>query len=163
MPEGVMEWFDPATGVGRIARGGQRLTVRDEDVARDARVAGTRVHFDVDRERPGEAVRVTGRLAKRTRPQHHGVGRLPGGRRPDDQQASGDPFGRPLVGRDVRAEEVAMTWCHRLVEGDLTGALSLCASTAVLHTATGVFTSPSAMSAALESWPYTGSGIEPVR
>jgi ribosome-associated translation inhibitor RaiA len=162
MPEGVMEWFDPATGVGRIVRAGQPLMVREEDVDRNARVAGARVHFDVDHERPGEALRVTGRRGTRTRPQHHGVGRLTGARLPDDDHVAGDPFQRPVIDGLVHPKKVATAWYQRVVEGDLTGALSLCAPTAVLHTATGVFTSRSAIAAALGSWPYTGAGIEPV-
>jgi ribosome-associated translation inhibitor RaiA len=89
------------------------------------------------------------------------VGRLTGARRPDDKHVSRDPSLAPVVAGDVHPERVAMVWCRRVVEGDLVGALSLCAPSAVLHTATGVFTSPSAMTAALESWPYTGAGIEP--
>jgi ribosome-associated translation inhibitor RaiA len=157
-----MEWFDPATGVGRIVRAGQRLTALEEEVDRNARIAGARVHFDVDHERPGEALRVVGRRGTRTRPQHHGVGRLTGARRPDDKHVARDPFQPPVVNGAVHPEKVAKAWSQRMVEGDLTGALSLCAPTAVLHTAAGVFTSPSAMAAALGSWPYTGAGIEPV-
>ena len=40
MPEGVMEWFDPGTGTGRIAKGGHRFTVSASNVERPAQVAG---------------------------------------------------------------------------------------------------------------------------
>jgi hypothetical protein len=34
MPEGVMEWFDPSTCTGRIAKDGHRFTVSSGDVQR---------------------------------------------------------------------------------------------------------------------------------
>ena len=162
MPEGVIEWFDPATGTGRIARGGQRFTISAVDVERAARRAGARVHFDIDRHRPGEALNVTSRPGGRSRPQHHGVGRLTGARHPDAKaRASADPFERPLVDRDVHPERVAVAWSRYVAAGDVPAAVALCAPTAVLHTSAGELTGLTRISEAIEAWPYTGTNIEP--
>ena len=64
MPEGLMEWFDPATGTGRIAKGGHRYVTSSPDVEPAAQIAGARVHFDVNRHRPGEALNVTSRRGR---------------------------------------------------------------------------------------------------
>lgn len=163
MPDGVIEWFDPATGTGRIAKGGHRFSVSSLDVERAAQVAGARVHFDVDRHRPGEALHVTRRPGRRSRARHHGVGRLTGARHPDDKgPASADPFERPLVDRDVHPEKVVAAWVRHIVAGDVRAAVSLCAPTAVLHTSTDDRTGTSAVSDALEAWPCTGSQVEPI-
>jgi hypothetical protein len=83
MPEGVMEWFDPSTCTGRIAKDGHRFTVSSGDVQRAAQVTGARVHFDIDRHQPGHAGKVTSRPGGRSRPRHHGAGRQTGARHPD--------------------------------------------------------------------------------
>ena len=138
MPEGLMEWFDPATGTGRIAKGGHRSRISAPDVEPAAQVAGARVHFDVNRHRPGEALNVTSRKGGRSRPQHHGVGRLTGARHPDAKgPASADPFEHPVVNRDVHPEKVAAAWARHVAAGDVPAAIALCAPTVVLHTSTG--------------------------
>jgi ribosome-associated translation inhibitor RaiA len=163
MPEGVIEWFDPATGTGRIARGGQRFTVSAVDVERAARLPGARVHFDIDRHRPGEALNVTSHPGGRSRPRYHGVGRLTGARRPDAKRlASADPFERPLVDGEVHPERVAAAWSRYVAAGDVLAAVALCAPTAVMHTTAGELRGPTRISEALEAWPYTGTNIEPV-
>jgi hypothetical protein len=63
MPEGVITWFSPATGTGRISRGGQRFTVSAVGAERAAELGGVQVHLDIDRHRPSEALNVTSRPA----------------------------------------------------------------------------------------------------
>ena len=163
MPEGVMEWFDPSTGTGRIAKDGHRFTVGTEDVPRAAQVAGARVHFDVDRHQPGRARNVTSRPGGRSRPRHHGVGRQTGARHPDAKgRVSGDRFERPLVDRDVHPEKVAAAWARHVTSGDLVAAVALCAPTVVLHTTAGDVSGSKHVSEALERWPYAGTHIDPV-
>ncbi len=163
MPDGVMEWFDPATGTGRIARDGRRYVADVVDVEPPARVSGARVHFDIDGHRPGEAVNVSSRRGGRSRPRHHRVGSLVGARRPDAKGPSpADPFGRPLIDRQVHPEAVARAWARHVTAGDLEAAASLCAPNAVLHLSTGETKGQLAIGAGLEAWPYAGARVEPI-
>ena len=163
MPDGVMDWFDPATGTGRITKGGRTYTVYAADVEPSARIPGARVHFDVDRHSPGEARDVTSRQGRRTRPRHHRVGDLTGARHPDAKgRAAADPFERPLIDPDVHAEDVVAAWTHDVTTGDIESAVALCAPNAVLHTASGTKKGHAAISAELTAWPVAGAEIDPI-
>jgi ribosome-associated translation inhibitor RaiA len=163
MPDGVMEWFDPSTGTGRIAKGGRAYTADAVEVEPSARIPGARVHFDVDRRRPGEARNVTSRRGGRSRPRHHRVGDLSGARHPDAKgPAAADPFERPLIDRDVHPEKVAAAWTRHMTTGDVESAVALCAPNVVLHTGTCKKKGHAAISVELDAWPYTGAEIDPI-
>lgn len=49
MPDGIVKEFDEKAGRGRIEDNARRYEVADEDIANDAKFAGARVHFDVER------------------------------------------------------------------------------------------------------------------
>jgi ribosome-associated translation inhibitor RaiA len=135
MPEGVVQWFDPGAGEGRIAKGGRLYSVVGSDMEPETRAAGSRVHFDIDRKRPGVAGNVTALRGGRSDRHHRGRGATTGARRPD---AKGKPTVRPSVDQLIHAENhpanVARRWAALTGEGDVGRTLELYAPDAVVHT-----------------------------
>lgn len=140
MPDGVVQWFDPKRGEGRVVRGGKEYPVEAAEIEPHARVAGARVHFDIAR-RNGVAVATGVRLRGGTHVswRQRRFGDLTGARRPDTKGTA--PFARPHpdVGLRLasRPMEVARRWATLLDDGDLDGALLLYAPDVQLHLADG--------------------------
>lgn len=60
MPDGIVQWFDAATGEGRILRGSRRYAVEASSMEAAARISRARVHFDIDDRPPSDtAINVT--------------------------------------------------------------------------------------------------------
>ncbi|MDY7106217.1 MAG: nuclear transport factor 2 family protein [Actinomycetota bacterium] len=137
MPDGVLQWLDPSTGVAGVVRNTHRYRAELSDIEPAARHAGARIHFDIER-RDGveQAVRVTLRRGRRVSPQQHRFGTLQGARRRDTKGSS--PFARPHpeIGTDLpsRPLDVVGAWAEAVVRRDLDGALLLYAPDAVVHT-----------------------------
>ncbi len=135
MPEGVVQWFDPGSGEGRIAKSGRVYAVAGAAMEPATRVAGCRVHFDVDRRRPGVASNVTALRGGRSDRHHHGRGSTAGARRPDTKSR---PAGRPFFDRLIRAEtrpgDVVRRWAALVDEGEADRAIGFYAPNAVVHT-----------------------------
>lgn len=164
MPDGVVQWFDPATGNAAIVRGGRVFSATAADLEPVARHAGAHVHFDVLREQGVErAVDVT--LRPGTRVSHHQrrYGTLIGARRADTKGPA--PFARPHPerGRALASHplEVARSWVDCLQAGDLDGALSLYAPDAVLHVDGENHVGRSHLGGYLEASPLLGVENDP--
>ena len=71
MPDGVVQWFDAATGKGRILRAGTRYAVDAAQLEPAARHPGARVHFDLE---AGRARHAELRPRTRTSPGGGGAG-----------------------------------------------------------------------------------------
>jgi cold shock CspA family protein len=138
MPRGVMSWFDPATGEGRVRHGSRELVVEADEVEPAARVAGARVTFDLVRVGGGQrAARVRLKRGKRVSPRRSRFGDLTGAHHPDQKGH------RPLHGRMATPErihrredqpaEVARRWLQGLEQGDVGAASHLYTSDARLH------------------------------
>ena len=52
MPDGTVTYFDPSIGRGRIEDSSGKYSVREEDMAPDARSEGARVTYDIERDEP---------------------------------------------------------------------------------------------------------------
>lgn len=136
MPDGVVQWFDPKRGEGRVVRGGKEYPVEAAEIEPHARVAGARVHFDIAR-RNGVAVATGVRLRGGTRVswRQRRFGDLTGARRPDTKGVA--PFARahPEAGLNlaVRPMEVARRWAAAVDTGDLDAALLLYAPAVRVH------------------------------
>ncbi len=135
MPDGMVWWFDPSDGEGRIRHAGRTYVVRSEDMEPEARVAGARVHFDVDRHAPGTASRVSLRPGKRVSRRQRRFGDLTGARRADTKGPAAPGVDRPELGRDLEThpKRVVESWASMLSEGRLDDAMLLFAPNAVLH------------------------------
>lgn len=135
MPDGVVWWFDDKTGEGRILHAGRTYAVREAEMEPPARVAGARVHFDLDAGAPGTATRVTFRPGTRVSRRQRRFGDLTGARRPDTKGPPNVAVDRPDVGRDLESHpgRVADAWATTLSEGRLDDAMLLVAPDAVLH------------------------------
>lgn len=136
MPEGVVQWFDPSTGEARILHGGRRYTAATEDVESAARVAGARVHFDIDASSAADVARnVRLRTGTRVSPRQGRFGDLSGARHPE-ARGSGPPvrehprFDTERVTHPLR---LVQRWVELLAAGDLDGLLGLYAPDASLH------------------------------
>ena len=71
MPDGVVQWFDAATGEAAIVRAGKVLRAAVAELEPVARHPGVRVHFDIRRDHGVErAVEVTLRPGTRVSHQH---------------------------------------------------------------------------------------------
>jgi hypothetical protein len=140
MPDGVMLWFDAASGDGRIEASGRQYPVRQADVEARARTAGARVHFDVDRvDGVRVAVRVTALPGTRTTHRQRRHGDLTGAHRPDDKgrpplTRGGGQTDPPTTGRPIA---LVRRWIAGADSGHLDAVLPLYAPDAVLHGADG--------------------------
>ena len=164
MPDGVVQWFDPATGEGVIVRGGRVFSAATADVESVARHAGAHVHFDIRRDHGAErAVDVTLRPGTRTSHHQRRFGTLVGARRPDTKGSA--PFAHPHPERGLSLAshplEVARSWVDCLQTRDLDGALSLYAPDAVLHEGSVDRVGRSHLGAYLEASPLFGVERDP--
>jgi hypothetical protein len=136
MPDGVVQWFDPKRGEGRVVRGGREYPVEAAEIEPHARVAGARVHFDITR-RNGVAVATGVRLRGGTHVswRQRRFGDLTGARRPDTKGSA--PFAQPHPEAGLRLAarpmEVARGWAASLDGGDVDAALLLYAPGVRLH------------------------------
>lgn len=135
MPNGVVKWFDPKSGDAEVVHSGRRYPARAHDIETVARRDGARVHFDIRRE-DGTDRAVDVRLREGTRVSHHQhrFGTLEGVRRADAKGIGSYATIRPeLRSAAVHPLEVARAWGTCLAEGDVDGALALCAPDVVIH------------------------------
>ena len=159
MPDGVVQWFDAATGDVAIVRAGKVFRSTAAELEPVARHPGVRVHFDIRREHGVErAVAVTLRPGTRVSHQHRRFGTLVGARRPDSKGSA--PFARfhPEFGRADAAHpvEVARAWARRMQSGDVDEALLLYSPDARIHTAGERVSGRSHLKAYLEASPMFG-------
>ena len=84
MPDGVMQWFDPATGGGAVVRKGRIFSTVAAEVEAGARRAGAHVHFHIRDEAGAQrAVNVRLRRDARGARHHRRASSLAGAHRPD--------------------------------------------------------------------------------
>lgn len=160
MPDGVMQWFDPARGVGVITRDGRTFTVVDADIAPAARRAGARVHFDVESGPGGErAVNVTARRGDRSSSQHSRAGSLMGAHGVDAKGATSFKWthSRRRAERSSRPTDVMQLWVRCIGAGDVDGALALYASDAQVHAGGATYGGRRHVHAFLESCGLEGA------
>jgi cold shock CspA family protein len=161
MPRGVMSWFDPSTGEGRVRWGSRELVVDAGEVETAARVAGARVTFDLVRVEGGRrAARVRLKRGKRVSPRRSRFGDLAGAHHPDQKGH------RPLHGRLATPErvhrredqpvEVARRWLQGLEQGDVGAAGYLYTSDARLHDGDTEDCGPAAVRRFLSATPARG-------
>ena len=169
MPRGVMSWFDPSTGEGRVRWGSRELVVDAGEVEPAARAAGARVTFDLVRIDGGKrAARVRLKRGKRVSPRRSRFGDLAGAHHPDQKGH------RPLHGRLTTPErvhrredepvEVARQWLQALEQGDVGAATHLYTSDACLHEEGTDDRGPGAVRRFLSATPVRGrrdARIEP--
>lgn len=163
MPDGVVQWFDPASGQAAIVRGGRVFPATTVELEPVARHPGARVHFDIQRDHGTDrAVHVT--LRQGTRVSHHqrGFGTLVGARRADTKGPAPFAHPHPELGRSLALHplDVARAWVDCLERRDLDGALSLYAPDAVLHAENDI-TGRSHLGAYLEASPLFGIEHDP--
>jgi hypothetical protein len=164
MPDGVVQWFDPATGDAAVVRGGRVYAARVADLEPVARHPGAHVHFDVRREEGAErAVDVTLRFG--TRVSHHQgrFGTLVGDRHVDSAATRAFERIHPDVSRSFALHplEVVRAWIDCLQAGDLDGALSLYLPEAIVHVDGDDLTGRSHIGAYLELSPLLGHEQQP--
>lgn len=162
MPDGVMQWFDPTIGEGRIVRGGRRYTAVAEATEPVARTPGARVHFDIDHSTPGaNAVNVRLREGTRVARSQHRFGDLSGSATPDSKGTA--PFARahPEWGRDLvrHPVRVVQRWASAITDRDLDGAMVSYAPSAVLHVGSDVAVGRSAILGRIEQIPFVGVAV----
>jgi cold shock CspA family protein len=161
MPRGVMIWFDPSTGEGRVRHGSRELVVEVDEVEPAARVAGARVTFDLVRVKGGQrAARVRLKRGKRVSPRRSRFGDLTGAHHPDQKGH------RPLHGRMATPErvhrsedqpvEVARRWLQGLAQGDVSTTSHLYTSDARLHDGASDERGPSAVRRFLDTTTVRG-------
>lgn len=159
MPDGVVQWFDPATGEARVARAGRLFPTSAADMEPVARHPGARVHFDVRRTAGVErAVAVELRRGTHVSHHQHQFGTLVGARTYDAKgpapaaavhpELAGFAGTHPLV--------VARAWATAVAAGDLQGAAALYAPDAVVHLPGRSVSGVAAASGWLESAPVFG-------
>lgn len=161
MPDGVVQWFDLDSGEGRVLHAGKRYVVKAADADPAARVAGARVHFDVERE--FYAVDVQPRAGRRTTRRQRRFGDLTGSPVSD---AKGDaPFAspQPELGRDLQRHPVQVVeqWARSLGDGDLEQAMQLYAPNAALHAGGRVLIGTRAIRGYWEISPLLGRASDP--
>ncbi len=134
MPDGVVQWFDPATGEGRIVHAGRRFAVRGEDMDSTARLPGARVHFDVARGPADTAVNVVLRAGTRAVEHHRRFGTLSGARTADTAGGAASMTKLTSLGRDLERYpmRVAELWSSSLAAADIENMMRLYAPNASL-------------------------------
>ena len=164
MPDGVVQWFDPASGRASIVRGGHVYAAATADLEPVARHPGAHVRFDIRRDHGAESA-VDVRLRAGTRVSHHQrrYGTLTGARRPDTKGPAPFAHAHPERGRMLAAHplEVARSWVDCLQNRDLDGVLSLYASDAVLHVGGEDHAGRSHLGGYLEASPLFGIERDP--
>lgn len=158
MPIGIVEWFDPTAGEGRVVRGARRYAIQRDEVERAARVPRARVHFDIRREgRLLRAVNVTLLEGTRVSRRQGRFGDLVGAAHPDEKGRAPlthrHPDRQPALGLP---EAVAVRWTEALEEGDVETALRLYAPEARLHTEGRTLAGPREIRGYLEGSPLLG-------
>jgi hypothetical protein len=157
MPDGVVQWFDEAAGIGRIVHGGRRYACAAADMERDAQVVGARVHFDIGHD--GEhATAVTARTGGRTGRGHGGVGNLAGAHAPWSK------IGEPSTTATLELRKIDRThplqlargWSDVIARGGLDDALLLYAPDAECHLDAEVLGGRRHLASALERVPVFG-------
>lgn len=149
-----MQWFDTASGEGRIIRNGRRYSAQADSVEPAARVAGARVHFDIGPDRDGSvATDVRLRPGTRVSRRQRRFGDLTGAATTDAKGSAPFATAHPEVGHDLQRHpmRVAEAWAQLLADGDVDGALLLYAPDAALHVGGDVAVGPRAIRAALAS------------
>ncbi len=140
MPDGVVQWFDQATGDAAIVRGGQVYRSSRAELETVARHPGARVHFDIRRDHGVQrAVEVTLRSGRR---------------------AGSAPFARPHpeLGRSGASHplEIARKWARCLRSKDLDAAMLLYSPDAKLHADGRTLSGRSHLKGYLEASPLLG-------
>jgi hypothetical protein len=136
MPDGTVIWYDERTREARIEHLGREFVAHSNEIEPDARVTGSRVHFDIARHDGGEhAVNVVLVPGTRTSVHRH--------RRGEVTQVVVDEAGQPAMsGRRPHrhahlerapAHEIAEVWARHLKAGELDDAASLYAPDARIH------------------------------
>ncbi len=144
MPDGVVQWFDSATGEGRIIHAGHRYAVRGDDMDSTARLPGARVHFDVARGPADTAVNVVPRAGTRTSKRHRRFGTLSGAHAPDTIGGVPSMTRLTSLGRDLEQHpvRVAELWSTLLVTADIENLMRLYAPNASLFADGDVMVGP---------------------
>jgi hypothetical protein len=164
MPDGVLQWIDPASGQAAIVRAGHVYTTSSSEIEPVARHPGARVHFDIRHLDGGErAVEV--RLRPGTRVSHHQrrYGTLAGARRPDTKGAAPFAHAHPERGREFASHplEVARAWVDGVQARDLDGLLALYSSDAVVHVGDDDHVGRSHIATYPETSPVFGTALDP--
>lgn len=164
MPDGVMQWFDPATGDGTVVRGGRVYAVAAEDVESVARRPGAHVHFDVrDDHGAARAVSVTLRHGTRVSHRQGRFGTLAGARRPDTKGSAPFAHPHPELGLSLASHplEVARAWVRCVQAADADTVLSMYAPDAVVHVGGEVLSGRSRLSSYLQASGLLGMTVTP--
>lgn len=159
MPEGVVQWFDPATGEGRVLHAGRRYAMRADSTEPAARVAGARVRFDIDHDADGDvATAVELRPGTRVSRRQRRFGDLTSTARPDAKGTAPFASNQPELGHDLQRHpmEVARQWSRLLAAGDLEEVMMHYAPDAALHVGGEVLTGPAAIRGHWERSPLLG-------
>jgi ribosome-associated translation inhibitor RaiA len=160
MPDGVVQWFDPATGEGRIIHAGRRYAVRGENMESTARLPGARVHFDVARGPADTAVNVVHRAGTRTSKHHRRFGTLSGARAADTTGGAASMTRLTSLGRDLEGHpaRVAELWSSLLAAADIENLVRLYAPNASLLADGEVMVGPVQIRRYWASSPLLGAG-----
>jgi hypothetical protein len=164
MPDGVVAWFDPGAGVGRIDCSGKRYAVSAAAMEPAARVAGARVHFDIDHEtEAASAANVRLREGTRVARRQRRFGDLVGARAADARGTPGFVQHRPELGRGLahRPMRVVEGWAAFVAAGELDEAMALYAPDASLRVEGEVLVGPEAIRRHWATSPLLG-GPAPV-
>jgi cold shock CspA family protein len=161
MSHGVMSWFDPSSGEGRVRRRSREFVALTGDVEPAARRAGARVTFDIRRVDGGErAVNVRLRRGRRVSPRQSRFGDLVGAHHADAKGHMPLTRKHGSPDRDRRLEErpaeVARLWMRAVERGDVGVAGQLYASDARLHAGGRIQSGPDAARRYLATSPMRG-------
>ncbi|HUG85387.1 MAG TPA: HPF/RaiA family ribosome-associated protein, partial [Euzebya sp.] len=136
MPDGLVQWFDPDAGEGRVLHRRRRYAVRAADIESAARVPGARVHFDIDHESGGTHVTdVTLRRGTRSMKRQSRYGDLKGAsthetKKPPTTGHEEFDLDPEIFRNPMRAAEY---WAEQMAIGDLDEVMVLYSPTASLH------------------------------
>jgi hypothetical protein len=159
MPDGVVQWFDPASGDAAIVRGGKVFRAAASDLEPVARHPGVRVHFDIHRDDGVErAVDVTLRPGTRVSHRHRRFSTLVGARRADTKGTAPFAHAHPELGLSVASHplEVAHAWARCMQAADLDTAMLLYSPDARIHTGTETLAGRSHVKGYLEASSMLG-------